>query len=565
MNEHALLHLMDSQWSFPLSKNELIIRFRASRFDDLVVKLVYGPKFTYHLYREEKYLEKKYEDELYSYFEIKLKLEDTRLAYIFKIIEKNKIYYFSEDGLSEKYNFDEAFYNYFQMPYINEVDVMPYVDWMKEAVFYQIFIDRFNRGNFNKDDDYINTKWGDKPSPKSFTGGDLQGITDKLEYLKSLGINAIYLTPIFKSPSNHKYDIVDFYEIDPNFGDKNTLRELVDKAHKLEIRIVLDAVFNHISDKNPLFLDVVEKGKDSTYYDWFYIDGDYIDKDKVNYQNFSIVDYMPKLNTSNYSVQDYLIKVGKYWIEEFGIDGWRLDVSDEVSHDFWRKFRKEIKRVKKDAVLIGENWHDAASYLQGDQFDSIMNYSFTKASLDYFKNKISANAMAYRLNHLLMRNKEQVNRMNLNLLDTHDTHRIFTELDKNKDKVLAAIALMTIYLGAPCLYYGTEIFLEGGYDPDSRRNFDWDKLNEEETSIEIIKDIFKIKKLETIQEGDVKIYNKDNILIIKRFYKNQEIHLYINLSEPVAIDIGKSSILVSNKYKNDILWENGFLIVSKQV
>ena len=219
---------------------------------------------------------------------------------------------------------------------------------------------------------------GDRPTPQSFAGGDLRGIIEKLDYIKGLGINAIYLTPIFQSVSNHKYDINDYRKIDPQFGTKEDLQELVAKAHAMGIRIVLDAVFNHCSMEMKEFQDVLVNGRQSPYYHWFLIDGDYPDPEQMNYECFASCNYMPKLNTANPETQEFLLDIAIYWIKEADIDGWRLDVADEVSHEFWRRFRKEVKNVKKDCVIIGENWHDAYPYLMGDQYDSIMNYSFTK-------------------------------------------------------------------------------------------------------------------------------------------------------------------------------------------
>src|SRR5574344_792067 len=209
---------------------------------------------------------------------------------------------------------------------------------MKNSIFYEIFIDRFAIGNREKDTSYINMRWDELPKSKSFAGGDLQGIIDNLDYLKSIGINGIYLTPIFKSISNHKYDIEDYYKIDEQFGDEETLLKLVKVAHDKGIKIILDAVFNHISEKSPLFQDVLKNGKNSKYYHWFIFKNN-------EYECFSVCKYMPKLNTDNIEVQNYLINVGKYYIEKFDIDGWRLDVSDEVSHTFWKRFRNELKSL----------------------------------------------------------------------------------------------------------------------------------------------------------------------------------------------------------------------------
>ena len=443
------------------------------------------------------------------------------------------------------------------MPYINEADIFPTVAWMKKAVFYQIFVDRFARANFSKDDSYISMAWEDKPSPVSFAGGDLLGIVDKLDYLKDLGVNAIYLTPIFRSNSNHKYDIIDYFKIDPHFGDEEDFRKLVENLHTRDMKLVLDGVFNHMSKDNPIFQDALAKQKDSDYFDWFYINED------KTYETFAKVTAMPKINTSNEKVQKYLIDVGKYWIEKFDIDGWRLDVSDEISHDFWRAFRKEIKGLKKEAVIIGENWHDGSSFLMGDQFDSIMNYSFTKASLDYFKGEIDAKAMAFRLNRVLVRNKDQVNRMNLNLLDTHDTLRFLTEVDGSEDKLLSGIALMTVFIGTTSMYYGTEIGLEGAYDPDSRRSFLWDRLGEKENLIRKIKEIFALKSKDSIKEGGIRVKSDEGLLIIERFHGSSEIKLVINLNEARQIDLGDFNILTSNRYEEGSLLENSFIVLEK--
>jgi glycosidase len=241
---------------------------------------------------------------------------------------------------------------------------------------------------------------------------------------------------------------------------------------------------------------------------------------------------MPKFNTSNIEVQNFLLNIALFWIKKCDIDGWRLDVSDEVSHDFWRKFRKFVKNEKEDAVIIGENWHDAYSYLQGDQYDSIMNYAFTKACLDYFaNNKLDAKGMAEKLNNVLMRNNSLINSMMLNLLDSHDTLRFLTELKGNKKKLLSALALETVYPGAICIYYGTEIGLEGGYDPDSRRCFDWNEENWDKEFLKELKKLTALKKNETIRRGAVKIYEQNGLLVVDRELNKTKVTLKINMTE----------------------------------
>lgn len=533
MNECAMLHIPDSRYCFATGEKELVLRLRMAREDEKAkVFLIYAQKYDFTFCRKKLPMEIKYSDRLYNYYEIKMRLEDVRFAYIFQIEEDGNTWYFSEDGVTKEYKFEEGFYNFFQMPYINKNDVMDTVEWMRSAVFYQIFVERFRQGNEKKDTSYINMKWDEKPTPKSFAGGDLAGIIEKMDYLKELGINALYLTPVFRSISNHKYDIIDYFTVDPQFGTKEELRQLVKLAHENGIRVVLDAVFNHCSMEMQQFQDVLEKGRESRFYDWFIIDGDFPEPEKMNYECFAACNYMPKLNTANEEVQDFLLEIAIYWIREVDIDGWRLDVSDEVSHGFWRRFRKAVKKEKPDSVIIGENWHDAYAYLMGDQYDSIMNYAFTKACLDYFaKGVFSAKDMADKLNSNLMRNTEQVNRMMLNLLDSHDTHRFFTEVNKDKDKMLAAIALEMVFEGAPCLYYGTELCMEGGYDPDSRRGFPWDTKSWDMDFLEKVKELIRIRKQPAVQYGEIKIEEEQEMLHVERMWENSKIILRINMTE----------------------------------
>ncbi len=549
MNEYAMLHIPDSRYCFAVGEKELVIRLRVSKEDrGANIFLLHECKYDFYQKRNRLKMEPKYTDRLFDYYEVRLALSDVRFAYIFQIEEDGKTYYYSEDGLTEHYDFSEGFYNFFQMPYINQNDWMPTVDWMKNAVFYQIFVERFAMGDTQKDRSYVNMEWGDLPNPKSFAGGDLKGIVKRLDYLERLGVTALYLTPIFRSVSNHKYDTIDYMEIDPRFGTKDDFRELVGRAHQKGIRIVLDAVFNHCSMDLFQFQDVRKKGRASKYYDWFLINGDYPDPDRINYECFASVNYMPKLNTANPQVQDFLLQAAVYWMDNFEIDGWRLDVSDEVSHDFWRRFRKEVKAHNKDAVIIGENWHDAYPYLMGDQYDSIMNYAFTKACLDYFaKDAFDAKQMAEKLNGNLMRNLTQVNCMMLNLLDSHDTHRFFTEVNCDKDKLLAAIALEMVFQGAACLYYGTEICLEGGYDPDSRRCFDWDETHWDPYVWQTIQKLAMLRRREEIQNGEIRIREEQEMLVTERILGRKKLVLYINMTDQSRLlEILDSSVLCAN-------------------
>lgn len=568
MNEYALLHIPDSRFCFAVSEREVVLRLRAAKEDKAVrVFLVYGEKYGYQNRQRETEMEICYTDRLYNYYEKKLTLTDVRLAYVFRLEEGDRICWFSEDGLTETYDFQLSFYNFFQLPYINPNDVMPVVQWMEDTVFYQIFVDRFYRGDWVKDDSYITMPWGGKPTPKNFAGGDLKGITEKLDYLQKLGVGGIYLTPIFCSDSNHKYDISDYKRVDPQFGTNEDLKQLVKAAHSRGIRVVLDAVFNHCSEHLAQFQDVCRRGRKSPYHSWFVIDGDRPDRSKGNYECFAACDYMPKLNSADPSLQDFLLDVALYWIREADIDGWRLDVSDEVSHSFWRRFRQAVKAEKPECLIVGENWHDAYPYLMGDQYDGIMNYSVTKACLDWFaKETLDAKGMAEKLNSILMRNIWQVNQMMLNLLDSHDTLRFYTETGKNRDRLLAAFALLILLPGAACLYYGTEICMEGGFDPDSRRCFDW---NEERWDMDVwqaFQSLIALKRHPALRGSGICIAEEDGMLAIRRSNKGKCVWLYINLTkeEKLIPERAGQTPLLHRQWGENLL-PDGYVIYEEDV
>lgn len=542
MNKHALFHQSDSLYAFPLTANSVEIRLRTAKNDVVGVELIYGLKHWFYKDRKTLPLCKTASDGLYDYYTTKMELSDVRLAYVFRLTDTDgKQWYYSEDGATADYDFSLAYFSFFQFAYINANDVPKRVDWLSNAVVYQIFVDRFYR---ERKPDFANIEWGQKPTPKSIAGGDLDGISAKLNYLTDLGVNTLYLTPIFTSSSNHKYDISDYYNVDPHFGGNAAFERLMNNCKKRGMRVVLDAVFNHCSENLSEFKDVVERGAASPYYKWFVIHGDKPTKRPLNYEVFAECDYMPKLNTASPEVAEYLCGVGEYWINKYDIDGWRLDVSDEVSHAFWRKFRDRIKAIGADKVLIGENWHDARPYLDGTEFDSVMNYAFTKAALDFFVyKKLPAQGFADKLNALYMRNTTQANYMMFNLLDCHDTDRFYSLCGKNENTLLSAVAVNVFMPGAAMIYYGTEIPLEGGYDPDNRRCFDWaphaftDKLRA----------VLKYKKLRALGEGSVKFDAKDGALIIERTTNGQTATLTVNNTDsPVTVG---NDVIGADSYK----------------
>lgn len=544
MNIEALCHIPMSNYAYAYSEQELHIRLRTAKEDMKQVNIIYSNKYDWHNRQQKHPMKKILSDQYYDYYQYEIKNEDFRIGYYFELMDGSSKLYYTESGMVEEFDNEMAYCYFFQYPYINPIDVHKQPEWIHDTVFYQIFVERFRNGDSENSPPFL-SNWDEEPKPHSFYGGDLQGIIDKLDYLSELGINGLYLTPIFRSPSNHKYDIVNYFEIDPFFGNEEVLRTLVRKAHEKGIRIVLDAVFNHSSSSFPPFQDVVEKGKASEYYDWFTIHGDTVETSPPNYMMFGYVGYMPKLNTANPKLKEYLLSSVRYWTTEFDIDGWRLDVSDEIDHRFWREFRTLVKGLKKDAIIIGENWHNAYPWLMGDQFDSVMNYPVTKQCLDFFaRRRIDPVTFEQQLSSYLIRYPEQVNEAMLNLLDSHDTERFLYTAGESTEALKNAAAFLFAYKGMPCTYYGTEIGMTGAHDPGCRRGFDWNSENWDRELFTLYQRLITLRKEEkALRYGDILFASTRQLFVMKRSYQNETITLVINPTQEEQIYSAEAALL----------------------
>ncbi|WP_318765514.1 glycoside hydrolase family 13 protein [Lactiplantibacillus carotarum] len=341
--------------------------------------------------------------------------------------------------------------------------------------------------------------WGQGPVKRdSFYGGDLAGIIDHLDDLADLGINGLYLCPIFTSPSNHKYDTIDHYEIDPHFGTKADFQALVEGAHARGIKVMLDAVFNHFGEQSPQWQDVVKNGRTSRFADWFHIHGWPVGRDQathqLNYETFATGAAMPKVNTQNPAVQDYLIDVTKYWIEQFDIDAWRFDVADEVDHGFWRKLCGALRAVKPDVYLLGEAWHSSQALVNDGQFNAVMNYPLTQPIPALFNHELTVDEYVGKTNLQLTQYRRPNQQAMFNAIDTHDTPRLLTTLNGDVTKLKAALTLLMLLPGSPCLYYGTEVGVAGGADPDNRRCMNWTPNTDELILKDFVKSLVTFRR-----------------------------------------------------------------------
>lgn len=550
MNLQAVYHNPKSNYAYAKSEHELHIRLRTAKSDVEKVYVNVGVKFKWgNINRYE--MKKVATDRLFDYYQYNLIAHDTRLGYYFEICDKESSLVYCESGFTETFDNNNAYLSYFQYPFINKTDVHKVPNWVGKTVFYQIFVERFCNGNKLNSPKNV-SKWDENPTYYSFSGGDIQGIMDKLDYLSDLGINGIYLTPIFESSSNHKYNTTDYLKVDKNFGTNEIFFEFVNKAHEKGIKIVLDGVFNHSGHLFSQFQDVVKNGEKSIYKDWFFIEKYADNQDDMKYQTFSTSKFMPKLNTANPEVKKYLLDAVAYWTREGKIDGWRLDVSDEIDMDFWIDFRKTVHEINEDIYIIGENWHNSYPWLTGNRFDSVMNYSVTKCCIEYFATKsINAQEFMADLSHVLMWNTEQVNLALLNILDSHDTSRFLSICNGNKDILKLAVLFQYSYIGVPCTYYGTEIGMEGGKDPDCRRTFNWNEDCWDNDLLNFFKKLIKIRTTsDCLSNGIISLYSKDNVAYIERSFENQKTITVINNTDSVkTIELPKYAIPLLDENK----------------
>lgn len=515
----SILHQPFGSLAFPIAENTLRIRIRIKRNAVNKVMVLFGDR--YQPIAKDLAIEmvRVDADELFDFFQVDLHLPTRRFRYTFFIVgREGDIWYGDKGAARDRQNAGD-----FQFPYINEADRFTVPEWVKEGIIYQIFPERFANGDQNNDPKHL-AKWGDKPKPNNFFGGDLAGIIEKLPYLEDLGINVIYLTPVFASPSNHKYDTIDYYQIDPHFGDLTTVKRLVAESHKRGIKIIFDAVFNHCGNNFFAFQDVVKNGENSPYKDWFHIESFPIKTEpRPNYETFANdVVTMPKLRTANKEVRSYLLDIARYWIREADIDGWRLDVSNEVDHSFWREFRHAVKEEKEEVLIIGEIWHDAAPWLEGDQYDSVMNYLFRDAVYDFVaKKSIGVASFAARLTKARMKYKDQANFAMFNLIDSHDTERFINSSGFNENSLKLAALLQMTYVGMPMIYYGTEIGMDGFNDPDCRKTFVWDEKEQNADLLTYYKKLIAIrKKSSALTKGDFRSLIVDEIRQIYGFIRS---------------------------------------------
>lgn len=571
----SVYHRPESEFAYLYDEKTMHIRLRTQKGDMRGARLHYGDTGIFYLkgYEHCVPMQKILTDKYYDYFESKVKVSHHRIQYIFELEDQAglKLLYGDRGVVPNQKEQLNHFMNGFKLPYCHEVDRCKEPTWVKKTIWYQIFVDRFANGNPNRSPKKV-CNWDPQRTPGhwDFYGGDLEGVIEHLDYLQDLGINGLYFCPIFESPSNHKYDTVDYYRIDPHFGDGKIFKHLVEEAHKRGMKVMLDAVFNHIGIASKYWQDVIQKGENSLYKDWFRIysypvwqDYDHMEKrfEQLNYDTFGYEPRMPKWNTANPEVKRYLLDIASYWIENYDIDAWRMDVSDEIDHQFWRAFRQKVTAIKPDFYTVGEVWHNAQAWLNGDEYHAVMNYNLAESIKQYFlTGEIDTAELIHQVIAQQMKYRRQVTEAMLNLLDSHDTPRILTLAKGNKDFVKAALTFLFLQAGSPCLYYGTEVGLEGGEDPDNRRAMAW-KLDQVDSEMkDFVKQLIHLRRTCLPQIfGDFHLTEEDNeILALEVGVDGQRLLARFNQTGQVLFLPQVGETLLSQKREGEYIGYGGF-------
>lgn len=576
----GVYHKTSEQMSYPCNERELIINLKTG-YDVKRVFLHQGDPFEAGILggnekwvgkREEICYKKRLKHQIW--WTTTLVPPYKRCKYYFELHTENEVWYYFEDGFlkEEQLQMEGRMLQCFIVPWLNPADINVTPDWVNDTVWYQIFPDRFCNGTPEKNgEDILPWRTGPVTNQERF-GGNLAGIRKRLSYLKELGINGIYLNPIMEAESNHKYDTRDYTKIDPYFGDNEEFALLVKEAHELGIRVMVDAVFNHCGRRFAQWLDVEKKGEKSEFADWFMIhdwnalkkQGDTRDG---RFYSFAFNEYMPKLNTNNEEVIQYFSDICESWIRDFDIDGIRFDVGNEVSHRFLKRVRERVKSLKPDIYLLGEIWHDASQWLMGDEYDSVMNYPLMSGIHDFFLDKESTKEdFEYMVNRCYTMYMQQCNNVLFNLLDSHDTERLMNRL-KNLNVFYQQLAVLFTMPGSPCIYYGTEIAMEGGHDPDCRRCMPWDEMDSEENRkrLEEMKKLISLRKSEKTFKS---LYfhfpdtyrEKRCVEYIKLDDAGNKIQVVLNCTKESVDALDGGEILFARGYENGKLAPDGTLI-----
>lgn len=558
MNRSAVLHIPLSEYAYGIDEEHVTFRLRCGRDELTQCFIHYGDRAcrqTPVIFTGQE-MTVVASDEYFDYYEITLDHPYQRINYYFELVSEDERVLYYGDCFMEECVDDRS--EYYQFPFNHRADLVSPPKWAADAIIYNIFPDSFASGK-----EYISGTSAQKEVNGEISrgklGGTIRGIAENVTYIKELGFNAIYINPIFTAGEYHKYDLLDYYHVDPCFGTNEEFREMVRLYHKNGIKVIIDGVFNHCGWRFFAFNDVVENGEDSRYKDWFYhlefpVIRPESEEAYPDYACFGYERMMPKLNTQNPEVIDYFCKVCRYWLKEYEIDGWRLDVASEINDDFWEKFHRAAKEVNPDAILIGEVWETARHWLDGKKFDSTMNYDFRKHCRRFFaEGSIDASEFDARVTNMRMRYRKQTVYAQLNLLDSHDVSRFLSLCGGDVKRYKLAVLFQMTFPGIPSVFYGDERGIDGILEKEYRAPMCWEK-EKEELYFFYQKAIWLRRNHEVLRQGEyrtIQAYKGNSLYIYAREMDSDKIVIAMN---------GNSHVYDLPDFieNGQVLWQEGF-------
>lgn len=563
MNYAAIFHRPMSEYAYATGEDSYVFTLRCQRCD--IKRCIFhyadradmAPKLSF----TEAEMQLLRRDRLYDWFRLELKTPLSRIAYYFELSDGTETVYYLGDCFER--DAEQGRSDYFQLPFNLRADRLTVPDWVSDAVVYNIFPDSFAdkcreiscRGSETLYDGEV---------CRSSLGGTVDGIRENLDYIKELGCSCIYLNPVFAAGQYHKYDLLDYFSIDPLMGGPEDFRRLVKEAHELGIRVIIDGVFNHTSWRHPFFRSVLEDGSASPYYGCYYSLPESprfpAKGEAPEYTCFAYVPEMPKTNTANPELREYFCRVGEYWIKEFDVDGWRLDVANEVDDSFLRAFRERVSKAKPDALVIGEVWENASHYINGNMLHSAMNYDFRRYCKDFFaEGRIDAEEFDLRVSTLLMRYPKQALPAQLNLLDSHDVPRFLSLCGGDRSKMELAVLFQMCFVGMPSIFYGDEKGLCGVEENEYRRPMEFER---EDALEDVYKRLIALRhRLKPLRCGDFETLAAcGGFYAFRRSFEGQRVNVYINNSPaPIKADI-KGRLVLQKGLEGALLKARGYAV-----
>ncbi len=552
MNLQAVLHIPMSEYAHGISEERVIFRLRAAKGDLQSCVLYYGDRacrvnpvvFTAEA------MHVAASDELFDYWEADFKTLYRRICYCFELSSGTKTLLYYADFFHQTFSPERS--EYYQLPYVHRADLAVVPEWAKDAVIYNIFPDSFATSRRHISLAPSEQVWKGE-STRGKLGGTIKGVAENVDYLKELGISCIYLNPIFAAGEYHKYDVIDYYHVDPCFGTDEEFAAMVATLHEAGIRVIIDGVFNHCGWHFFAFDEVVRNGVNAHYKNWFYqLEYPVIRPDQgediPNYECFAYERLMPKLNTANQKVREYLCDVCRHWLTLYKIDGWRLDVASEVDDGFWRSFCQAAKEANPDALIIGEVWESAGHWLDGSMFHATMNYDFRKHCRDFFASgAIDAEGFQARVTNMLMRYRKNLPYVQLNLLDSHDVSRFLSLCGGDKERLKLAVLFQMCFVGIPSVFYGDEQGISGVSEEEYRHHMIWD--GDQDLYNFYRQAIALRRKYAAFRRGDfTTLLAAGRVFVFRRSY----------YGERLTVAIG------TNEWNGQVIWRSDYFIITEE-